>query len=94
MNKCFKIPFCKYKHIDFFCGINRNIESIFIFEIHWTKKCSHAGFQFLFFILSMQLEIDIIDDRHWHHEENRWMTNDEWNEICLKNIELFDALLK
>ena len=50
-------------------------DSYFNFKVGWTRKIDHAGFQFLFEVMSFMFDFKIYDSRHW-----------DWDNDCYKNI--------
>jgi len=58
--------------------------SFFKFDISWTRKCDHAGLEFILEILSVYFYIKYYDSRHWNYEKDRWYNEgEEWNEDVL-----------
>lgn len=58
--------------------------SWFKFNLDWTRKCDHAGIEFVVEILGIHFYIKYYDARHWNYQENRWyLDGEEWNEGTL-----------
>jgi hypothetical protein len=52
--------------------------SLLNFSISWDKKYDHAGFDFFFTLFSYQLTFEIHDVRHWNDKEDRWETEEDY----------------
>jgi hypothetical protein len=50
----------------------------FEFQIKWTRKGDHAGFNLTIEILKWYFCINIHDNRHWNYKEDRWMTKEDY----------------
>lgn len=42
-------------------------------EFAYTIKQDHAGLNLELGLLGYEIHFNIYDNRHWNHEENRWM---------------------
>jgi len=47
----------------------------FNFNIGWTRKQDHAGFQILIEIFNFMFDFKIYDNRHWDYKSNTYEKN-------------------
>jgi len=54
-------------------GIHLNLlGNIFSFDLCWTRRSDHAGFNFDLTILGQSFIFYTYDNRHWDDEKNDW----------------------
>jgi hypothetical protein len=53
--------------------------SIISFNLNWTIQQSHAGLDFEIGLAGYCMHFNFYDNRHWNHEEGRWMFYTEEN---------------
>jgi hypothetical protein len=47
------------------------------FEFRFTTRQSHAGLNLELALFGYSVSLQIYDNRHWNHEEGRWMIYNE-----------------
>lgn len=62
----------KMWELEHYCG-----STIFAFELNWTTRTDHAGFEFTVALLSYHIHANIYDRRHWNTDTNSWMTYED-----------------
>jgi len=50
--------------------------SLLNFDLSWTRKTDHAGFEFNFNLLWLMIHTAIYDTRHWDYENDEWKKYD------------------
>jgi hypothetical protein len=54
--------------------------NIFNFQISWSKRCDHAGFEIELSIWKFHFSISILDSRHWNYDKDQWYNIGESDE--------------
>jgi hypothetical protein len=67
----------EHKGIEIELLFNKDFWYWFRFNINWSRKMDHAGFDISIDLLWFYLDLNIYDGRHWNDDENRWY---EYNE--------------
>ena len=77
LNKIYIYEFIRFKlniitdtaYFDFYFSI---LGDIFKFNLCWSRKTDHAGFEIGLDILSLMINFNIYDGRHWDHDNDCW----------------------
>jgi hypothetical protein len=67
-----KIIGCKHKCFSLQSGYADDKVVSLKFEISFSRKMDHAGFDLRIELFKIYLYFSIYDDRHWNEEENKW----------------------
>lgn len=49
----------------------------FDFNLRWSRKCDHAGFEINLELFGFYFIFNIYDKRHWNYGEDRWYDEEE-----------------
>jgi len=66
-------PF-KHKFIELECYKDGHVLS---FMLAWSIRCDHAGVDIELGLFGYNIHFNLYDNRHWNHEEGRWMVYTE-----------------
>lgn len=69
---CWYLPLTRNNGLEFQIIWLADPYCYFDFEFRWTRKQDHAGLNISFCIGKFCLDINILDNRHWDCEANRW----------------------
>lgn len=72
-NRAYNTPF-KNKFVEL--EVTRDF-TLISFMFNWTVCQSHAGLDFELGLFGYNVHFNFYDNRHWNHEEHRWMIYSE-----------------
>jgi hypothetical protein len=82
LSKCYFYKYwsiTKYKTLEI--QFNRGGNTIVGGSFRWDANCDHAGVMFDIELYRRFLHISICDNRHWNHDENRYVNYDNPKEV-------------
>lgn len=72
------IHLAEHKTLEYQIETKKFYNDPFEFNISWTTKQDHAGFDFTFSIYKLfWLNLNIKDNRHWNYDQGRWNTEED-----------------
>lgn len=62
----------EHKFLEIECHYMQDFNDWFRFDIHWSRKGDHAGFESSFDIVGLYGTFHIYDHRHWDYVKDCW----------------------